>query len=552
MAPPAQGLPDSNLCAALGEAGSPEFHPDFEVFESHDIDLSLTIPDKATVLNEDGLNPHRKSWRQRHLTGWRFGASLSCSMAILVFLINASVMIWASAKHTLVDGTGTLYKGNCAKAKSLNTWVQLAINILSTILLTASNYCMQCLSAPTRQELDVAHAKRKHLEIGVPSFKNLRNINRRRVILWVVLGLSALPLHFVHVSDSISWERRTDSDCRYNSVLYLTIQANTYTIMVGPENFIENGANNSAYYQYGLWTASVAASAKHFRARIQAGELRNISSDECFKAYNHQYVSAWRDVLLIENSTVLCGYVSYLFDETVHACNEPNANYTLQMGNVSSLIQSDLDSGSYSYPGSNPPRNDSIIYSPECGTGNGSFTKQPHTVPCASLPTAYPSNKWQCPEANSSYCPSRTDHKTTWISLDGVSKIKNCWAEPVKEECTLKFNLYIGVVVLLSNLLKAVCMCYTLISVKASTLITIGDAIQSFMENGDEYSKGTCTFSDERIDEYWQLSKGSRTDILSKSTSRQTFEDSPPVRWQPCSVRWWQSCPLLGFRCYLL
>lgn len=58
---------------------------------------------------------------------------------------------------------------------------------------------MQCLSAPTRKEVDKAHAKGKWLDIGVPSVRNLTNIAKPRVGMWLGLGLTSLPLHLMWV-----------------------------------------------------------------------------------------------------------------------------------------------------------------------------------------------------------------------------------------------------------------------------------------------------------------------------------------------------------------
>jgi hypothetical protein len=94
---------------------------------------------------------------------------------------------------------GVLFDGDCDRVKRLNTGLHLGINILSTILLAGSNYTMQCLSAPTRSEIDSAHNRKPgvYLDIGVPGIRNLGYISRRRVILWVALGLSSLPLHLL-------------------------------------------------------------------------------------------------------------------------------------------------------------------------------------------------------------------------------------------------------------------------------------------------------------------------------------------------------------------
>jgi hypothetical protein len=71
--------------------------------------------------------------------------------------------------------------------------------LLSTILLASSNYAMQCLSAPTRTELDQAHTKTQWLDIGILSFRNLTQIKTVRMLFWLLLGVSSLPLHLVYV-----------------------------------------------------------------------------------------------------------------------------------------------------------------------------------------------------------------------------------------------------------------------------------------------------------------------------------------------------------------
>lgn len=141
-------------------------------------------------------NSHEQS-RRRFLSGWRAGAVLSCTTACIVLLINVSFLTWAVHNHVMENAVGALFTGSCAKAKSINTLLGLGINVLCSILLGASNYCMQCLTSPTREEVDKAHARKRLLQIGIPSVRNLRAMSRGRVFLWLGLGLSALPLHFL-------------------------------------------------------------------------------------------------------------------------------------------------------------------------------------------------------------------------------------------------------------------------------------------------------------------------------------------------------------------
>ena len=119
-----------------------------------------------------------RSWSLSLPTGCRTGVRWSCSIAYTVFLINCAVFIWTLSTYQIEQGAGTLFRGNCKKAKNLNAVVQVGINLLSTLLLGASNYSMQYLGAPTRKEVDHAHANKKMLCIGVPALKNLKNISR--------------------------------------------------------------------------------------------------------------------------------------------------------------------------------------------------------------------------------------------------------------------------------------------------------------------------------------------------------------------------------------
>ena len=96
-------------------------------------------------------------------------------------------------------GIGTLYEGSCDKSRTIGLWLHLGINALSTLLLSGSNYTQQCLAAPTRSEIDAAHARRRWMDIGVPSVRNLFRIKCERRWLWIAIGLTSIPLHLLYV-----------------------------------------------------------------------------------------------------------------------------------------------------------------------------------------------------------------------------------------------------------------------------------------------------------------------------------------------------------------
>ncbi|KAK2058645.1 hypothetical protein LY76DRAFT_513819, partial [Colletotrichum caudatum] len=92
---------------------------------------------------------------------------------------------------------GSLYDGDCETEKRLDQGLRLLINLCSTGILTASNFCMQLQAAPTRGEIDSAHREGQWLDIGVPSLRNWRYIGRWRQVTWALPAMSSLPIHLM-------------------------------------------------------------------------------------------------------------------------------------------------------------------------------------------------------------------------------------------------------------------------------------------------------------------------------------------------------------------
>jgi hypothetical protein len=138
----------------------------------------------------------RDAWREG---GWRRSALLFAFTSMLAFVANLSFSIWAVTRPNIVDGVGTVTERNCTDIRRLNTGLHVLINALSTVLLSGSNYCMQCLSSPTRAQIDGAHRNRFFMDVGVSSIRNLFSFEAsgRRLLLWFLLAVSSLPLHLL-------------------------------------------------------------------------------------------------------------------------------------------------------------------------------------------------------------------------------------------------------------------------------------------------------------------------------------------------------------------
>lgn len=122
---------------------------------------------------------------------------LATGTAGLVLLVNTTLLLVGADRFDPKHGVGTIYTGNCDAVKYWNTALHLLINLLGIALLGASSFTMQCLSSPTRLEVDKAHAKRIALDIGVASVRNLWHLDWKRGVLWWTLLASTLPLHLL-------------------------------------------------------------------------------------------------------------------------------------------------------------------------------------------------------------------------------------------------------------------------------------------------------------------------------------------------------------------
>ncbi len=194
-------------------------------------------------------------------------------MATIVFLLNLTILVRVSTTLKFERGVAQVFTGDCHQAEQINTWAHFGINAVSTMLLSGSNYCMQILSAPTRIEIDTAHAKKKWLDIGVPSVRNLKNVARWKVVMWWLLGLSSLPLHLL-----------------YNSVVFASLSTNEYDIVLANEAFVKGGPQ-SAYNEKNFPELKSIQNRARYWDRLEQAE--------CIDAYATEYLDTRRNLVIV-------------------------------------------------------------------------------------------------------------------------------------------------------------------------------------------------------------------------------------------------------------
>ncbi|OJJ42781.1 hypothetical protein ASPZODRAFT_76111 [Penicilliopsis zonata CBS 506.65] len=132
---------------------------------------------------------------------WFRGVYLCAKASTVIFLLNTTLIAVAAGLARRYPSEGdfasslVFYEGSCEVSKRWDVILHWAINFLSTVILAASNYCMQTLVAPTREEVDAQHVKYQWLDIGSASIRNLFIVGRYQFTLWLVLLMTTTPFH---------------------------------------------------------------------------------------------------------------------------------------------------------------------------------------------------------------------------------------------------------------------------------------------------------------------------------------------------------------------
>ncbi|KAH8723447.1 hypothetical protein GQ44DRAFT_774048 [Phaeosphaeriaceae sp. PMI808] len=319
--------------------------------------------------------------------------------ATVILLFNLTLTVWTSSK----DSVGLL-EGDCGRIKAST---HLVINILSTTLLSGSNYCMQCLAAPNRREVDKAHARGKWLDIGIPGIRNVPHLGRQRMFVWFPLALTSLTLHLF-----------------FNSAVYGSLVSNDYFVFFVSKSFLADTSCRSCMMSPNASTIEpviyskykpngVSNVIKSLHNKFKAGELDKLEPAQCIDQYATTVQSNRLHLLLIANDD-----------------NFPTAE-------------------------------------------ENSFPKGSHI---------YWSNFF---DAGNSY-----DNNYDWV-YSGNDNISSEFEQLLNDsgEWRLQSNEVILMIITIMNFVKVVLMFLVACSAREEPLVTMGDAVASFLEKADSTTK---------------------------------------------------------------
>ncbi|RAH71831.1 uncharacterized protein BO66DRAFT_319050 [Aspergillus aculeatinus CBS 121060] len=241
--------------------------------------------------------PRRESWLPRGFSKapkegseWIKGALICTWITATILTLNISmlvvalVMAYRKSTNRARFQMAELYNGQCSVSSHWSTGIHVAINALSTVLLGASNYVMQCLSAPSRDDIDQAHASSRWLDIGSFSFRNMTVMSPRRKLLWGLLLVSSLPIHMI-----------------YNSVFFTSIATLTPGQIMVPHNLSPNESliddSDPTSRQY--FRESTGYNPAALQARIFNGTFTNVTTDDCLAKYRPEYNTKYGTLIFV-------------------------------------------------------------------------------------------------------------------------------------------------------------------------------------------------------------------------------------------------------------
>ncbi|KAF2123171.1 hypothetical protein BDV96DRAFT_626911 [Lophiotrema nucula] len=379
-------------------------------------------------------------------SGWRFGIKACAISTFGVYILNLSLTGWIVLRYEANGGEYLLYEGSCETAAKYNTLIHLLINTFSTILLGASSYCMQCLSAPTREDLDAAHARGQWLDVGILSPRNLARVSRTRVWLWCVLAISSVPVHLL-----------------YNSVVFATIAANTYWPIPVTEAFVASvdaSQGFTARRNYSDSTVRVNTELFRLRELWANGRLEKLDNLACINAYGTGYQVSGSVLLVLDQDPA-----------------DPNG--TEVFADFSETSPS--TDGHWIWDSTTPCLNciDEVVC-PE--------VKLPSQTQLEFAWLEGDLSPDRVKIARKLACLRR--HSSTWSTQSGT--VGYCLSERVPKVCQLESSFAIAIIVISSNFFTALVMFILANWIDFVPLLTIGDAIESYLDRPDPYTKWMC------------------------------------------------------------
>ncbi|KAK4031394.1 hypothetical protein C8A01DRAFT_21375, partial [Parachaetomium inaequale] len=211
------------------------------------------------------------------------GIALNVVVAFVVLITGFVCLVVAISGVSLEAGRSAIYEGGCAAATAVDWGLHAVVNVFVVLLVAGANYAFQVLSSPTRGEVDEAHREREWLDIGVPSFRNLRRIQRGRASLAVVVLAMAVLTQVM-----------------YNAVIFVSQTAPDFKAAMVSESFLRGATFDDTSNESGLSRPDLLT----LQQQAARSELVRLSTAGCIDQFGGAFETEYAAVLLVANSNV--------------------------------------------------------------------------------------------------------------------------------------------------------------------------------------------------------------------------------------------------------
>ncbi|ETS81315.1 hypothetical protein PFICI_06317 [Pestalotiopsis fici W106-1] len=413
---------------------------------------------------------------------WRQATAINTTITSIAAVIFVPLLLAAWTKAGGIDKTLMFFSGGCdtGSASRLNVVLHLGINIFSTALLASSNFFMQILNAPSREEVVKAHGLGSWLDIGVLSSRNAFRVSRFKTASWIIFFLSSLPIHLL-----------------FNSAIFQTDNRGAfYHLTIANEAFIHGGqyfgpgasltmpsGDLDAKIDWLVWDypqvsmddyrdPKSAISANISLAAAHAAGWNKVSAAECRDTYSVNGCSGIRTnrdlVVVIDKAegweTGAIFDMSFNEVESWNSIVPPNQTNNLWFS-TRCLMGADLAGGTLACHNA---CNNSLSFAPE-DTGDS---------------------------YNITFLPRLTFQNTSiyrGLHLDPLP-VRYCLQEAFETECQLGLSITLLFAVTFCILVKLLqCLIVIKYLDTSESLVTLGDAVAAFIARPDPYTAGYCT-----------------------------------------------------------
>ncbi|KAI1383081.1 uncharacterized protein F4822DRAFT_422100 [Hypoxylon trugodes] len=474
--------------------------------------------------------------------GWRrtgifsIISTLSCGIVLLVWFVRA-----IQQEGSSVYSTTTIFEGNCVKAKRFGLLIHAFLIIVSSLILASFRFFMQILSSPSRAEIDRAHSELRSLEIGVSSIKNLRYVSWIKTVAWVVLLASSIPIHlffnssiFETIFQGSDW-RLTIASSSFSSqeVSFFPPGASLMNAGIpstGWDSSTHNHAECSKMSGFGehvalteYWDRSSLVNLKITKTANESKLWNNMTSQECLEEYaSCKPRNKYRDVVIVVDTGtnrsggwMLSGVFSDPYNEL-----ESTWEHHIPWDSLNSLWYSTQCATTLT---TSPVFRDAktSICTNTCGWVLGLGTAYPLTNMSSTSGSVWTPPLPACDVPNK----ERLGYNDKFNTLS----VRYCLAEPSPANiCRVELSnvlLLATIVCVFSKVFICTLIIYYLLS---ESLVTLGDALGSFILNPDPITLGFGTLS---ISDSLQLQSGAHRKLQSDGTMGPS-ERTQPRRWR--------------------